>query len=58
MAEHDDKLVEAVAAWLQKRRYIVGRLVMHPVEGGQPVAKVMAKNLLEVSDAWRESRDG
>lgn len=38
--------VEVVTAWLQKRRTIMGRVVMHPVEGGDAVARLLARNLL------------
>jgi hypothetical protein len=42
----DDLDVAIVAEWLQKRRTITGRLVMHPVEGGQRVAETLARDLL------------
>lgn len=51
--QHDSKLVEAVAAWLQNGRWIAGHRVMYPVEGGDNVARTLASSLLDVIDAAR-----
>ena len=45
--EPSERQIAVIAAWLQKGHFILGRHVMHPVEGGDRVARVLAEDLLK-----------
>lgn len=38
--------VALVADWLEKRVWIAGRVVKHPVEGGREISEWLARDLL------------